>query len=85
MSKLIIDVREPFEYASGHAQGAINIPPSELMAGSAKLADVPKDTELVLYCKSGARSNASMHILRSQGFTNLVNGINKDHVAAKHL
>ena len=85
MSKIIIDVREPFEYASGHAQGAINIPPSELMAGSAQLAGVPKDTELVLYCKSGARSNASMHILRAQGFLNLVNGINKDHVAAKHL
>ena len=85
MNKLIIDVREPFEYASGHAEGAINIPPSELMAGSPQLVDVPKDTQLILYCKSGARSNASMHILRSQGFTNLVNGINKDHVTAKYL
>ena len=85
MDRVFIDVREPFEYASGHAQGAINIPPSELMAGSPQLANVAKDIQIILYCKSGARSNASMHILRAQGFTNLENGINKDHVAAKHL
>lgn len=85
MNQLIIDVREPYEYAEGHVGGALNIPPSELMAGAPELADVPKDTKLILYCRSGARSNTAMHILRAQGFTNLVNGINKDHVQARYL
>ncbi len=84
MTRLIIDVREPSEYLSGHVDGAINIPPSELMEGSEKLSEVPKDTELVLYCLSGSRSNASIKILEQQGYTNLVNGINRDHVMMKY-
>lgn len=84
MSKLIIDVREPYEFATGHVPGALNIPPAELMNGAKELENIPKDTELVLYCRSGARSNTAMHILKQLGFTNLTNGINKDHVIAKH-
>ncbi len=84
MSRIFIDVREPLEFAMGHVKGAINIPPSKLMAGAKKLSDVPKDTELVLYCLSGSRSNTSINILRQLGYTNLVNGINKDHVRAKY-
>lgn len=60
MSRIIIDAREPFEYAQGHATGAINIPPSELMAGAKQLDGVAKDAELILYCKSGSRSNVSI-------------------------
>lgn len=84
MNRIFVDVREPFEYATGHVKGAINIPPSKLIAGARKLKDVPKDTEIVLYCLSGSRSNASMHILRQMGYTNLVNGINKQQVKAKY-
>lgn len=80
MNRIIIDVREPLEYKLGHVKGAINLPPSELMAGAEKLKGISKDTELVLYCVSGARSSASMQYLRQLGFTNLVNGINKQHV-----
>lgn len=82
--RLIIDVREPQEYATGHVTGAVNIPPSELISGARPLTDVAKDTELILYCVSGSRSNASIHLLRQLGFTNLVNGINKDQVRAKY-
>lgn len=85
MDRIIIDVREPLEYKMGHVEGAINIPPSELMAGAKELDGVPKNTELVLYCVSGSRSNASMHYLQQLGFTNLVNGINMAHVKAKYL
>jgi len=85
MDRIIIDVREPEEFARGHAEGAINIPPSEIMAGATKLDDVPKDTELILYCVSGSRSNVSMQYLQRLGFTNLVNGINQQHVTAKYL
>lgn len=85
MKRLIIDVREPYEFERDHVEGAINIPPAELMNGAPALKDVAKDTELVLYCLSGARSNASQHFLKQMGYTNVVNGINKDHVRAKYL
>ncbi|MCA9351046.1 rhodanese-like domain-containing protein [Candidatus Saccharibacteria bacterium] len=80
MKTLIVDVREPSEFARGHVEGAVNIPPSQLMAGAPQLKNVPKDTRIVLYCLSGARSNSSMRFLQAMGFTNLVNGINKDQV-----
>ncbi len=85
MNRLIIDVREPQEYRLGHVEGAINLPPSEIMAGADKLKDVPKDTALILYCISGSRSNAAMHYLRQLGFTNLTNGINQQHVTRNYL
>ena len=42
MNQLIIDVREPSEFAEGHVEGAVNIPPAELMAGAPQLQSVPK-------------------------------------------
>lgn len=84
MNRIIIDVREPQEYERGHVDGAINLPPAEILAGAKKLSDVPKDTELILYCMSGSRSNVSIQYLQQLGFTNLVNGINMQHVQAKY-
>lgn len=84
MGRIIIDVREPEEYQRGHVPGALNIPPADIMAGAPQLANAPKDTELVLYCNSGSRSNVAKNILGTMGFTNIVNGINKDHVQAKY-
>ncbi len=85
MNRIFIDVREPQEFDRGHVDGAINLPPAQIMAGAKELLNIPKDTELILYCLSGARSNATMHLLKQMGFTNLVNGINKDHIKAKYL
>lgn len=81
---VIIDVREPFEYATGHVKGAINIPPEELMNGAKALDGIDKDTPLILYCRTGSRSNVSMNILGQMGYTNLTNGINQQHVEAKY-
>ncbi|HMS93481.1 MAG TPA: rhodanese-like domain-containing protein [Candidatus Saccharibacteria bacterium] len=86
MDTIFIDVREPYEFSSGHVKGALNIPPADIMQGlPPQLKDTPKDTEIVLYCRSGARSNMSMQFLRKYGFTNLVNGINQDHVEANYF
>ena len=85
MVRLIIDVREPNEFTAGHVSGALNIPPMTLLRSvPEQLKDVPKDTELILYCRTGSRSNASIQILKRYGFTNLVNGINQHHVEAKY-
>lgn len=85
MKTVIIDVRETYEFSGGHVPGALNIPPNELLNGAKELEDVPKDTQLVLYCRSGSRSNSAMQILRQYGFTNMINGINKDHVMARYM
>lgn len=85
MSRIIIDVREPEEYTSGHVEDALNIPPTKLMGDLHELDGVPKDTELILYCRTGSRSNVAMHILQSKGYTNLINGINQDQVTARYL
>jgi rhodanese-related sulfurtransferase len=85
MSKVIIDVRESFEYKMGHVNGAINLPPARLMAGASELADVPYDAELIVYCRSGARSAASIPYLQRLGYTNITNGINQGHVEQNFL
>jgi phage shock protein E len=82
--KIIIDVREPREFERGHVDGAINIPPKEIMARSPKLDEIDKDSEIVLYCISGSRSNICARLLAGYGFTNVVNGINQFHVETKH-
>jgi len=84
MKPVIVDVREPSEYKTGHVKNALNIPPSDLMAGAKKLAHVDKETPLVLYCRTGSRSNVSIQILRGLGYTNLTNGINKQQIEAKY-
>lgn len=82
MKRIIIDTREPFEYQHSHVEGAINIPPAQFMNPTLppELQSTPKNTEIIVYCRSGARSNTVSHILRSFGFTNIVNGINEGRV-----
>lgn len=85
MKTIIVDVREPLEYMMGHVKGALNIPPSDLMEGAKKLANVDKDAPLILYCRTGSRSNVGIQILQGLGYTNLTNGINKQQVEAKYI
>jgi len=84
MNRIFVDVREPSEFARDHVDGAINLPPAEIMNGAKALDGIAKDTELILYCLSGSRSNASAHYLKQLGFTNIVNGINKSHIRSKY-
>lgn len=78
--RIIIDVRNPLEYASGHVEGALNIPANDLISGASSLENLDRETELVVYCRSGNRSNAFIQMLKQKGFTNLVNGINEEYV-----
>jgi rhodanese-related sulfurtransferase len=67
---VLIDVREPWEYNSGHAKGAKNIPLSQL---GRRVAEVPKNREILLICQSGNRSVSAAHFLQKQGITQVVN------------
>jgi rhodanese-related sulfurtransferase len=66
--KIVIDVREPFEYSNGFIPGAVNIPLSELPG---KLQDAPPDRPVYLYCQSGIRSRHAARILAARGFSNI--------------
>lgn len=83
MEYTVIDVREASEYESGHVAGALNIPPAQLMQGAAQLRNVPKDSNIIVYCRTGSRSNVAKHILQSLGYANITNGINKEQVEAR--
>ena len=66
----LIDVREPREYAGGHAAGARNIPLGQV---GARLAEIPADGPVLLICRSGSRSGQAQDILQGQGRTNTYN------------
>ena len=67
----LIDVRSPGEYASGHIDGARNIPLDQI-AGRTK--DVGrKDEPVVVYCRSGMRSAQAKSKLEAAGFTQVHN------------
>lgn len=83
MDYTVIDVRGPDEYQSGHIRSALNIPPDQLLLGAPQLEDIPKDSPIIVYCRTGSRSNVAMNILRGLGYTNIVNGINKEQVEAR--
>lgn len=77
---LIVDVRSPGEFQSGHVDGAINLPLSELAAlAPNRLPD--KKQSLVLYCQSGMRSGSAQQWLQANGYQNLINGRSASAVA----
>ncbi|MBK7579390.1 MAG: rhodanese-like domain-containing protein [Myxococcales bacterium] len=68
---LLLDVRTPGEYSSGHLPNAVNVPLGELGAKEAGLA--PKDRPIVVYCASGVRSAAAESLLRRAGYAKVKN------------
>jgi rhodanese-related sulfurtransferase len=62
---VLIDVRERDEWRAGHVKGARHIPLGEL---SARLGEIPRDREVLLFCRSGSRSGTATRLLRGQGF-----------------
>ena len=68
---LVIDVRTPGEYGSGHYKGATNIPVSDLAARLSEIADLQKP--IIVYCASGARSAKAASILTAAGFRDVTN------------
>ena len=62
----MLDVRSATEYSEGHIPGALNIPLREL---AARFDEVPTDTQVISYCKSGHRQAMSiplMHVLGNE-------------------
>jgi phage shock protein E len=68
--RVILDVRTPAEFAAGHVPGAINIPHDQLPKRVIEL-DALRDREIVVYCRTGRRSNTALHTLKAAGFAKL--------------
>ena len=67
---IILDVRRPDEYATGHIPGAINIPNETI--GTAEIPELPDKEQLILvYCRSGRRSKEASEKLVKLGYTNI--------------
>ncbi|MBI3166690.1 MAG: rhodanese-like domain-containing protein [Anaerolineales bacterium] len=65
---LVLDVRQPDEFRSGHIAGAKLIPLNELQR---KMGELPKGREIVCICASGNRSTSAAKMLAKEGFNAL--------------
>ncbi len=67
--EVILDVRNPDEYACGHIKGSLNIPLPELPSRWQELKDYKR---VYIHCKRGARAKSARDLLATAGLTNLV-------------
>jgi phage shock protein E len=67
-SVVVLDVRSPEEFAEGHVPGALNVPYDQV---AGRLGEIPRDKELVLYCRSGRRVALAADVLVTQGYRRL--------------
>ena len=68
---LLVDVRSPSEFSSGHIEGARNIPVNTLAGRTSELG--AKERSVILYCASGTRSAMAKRTLRAAGFSSVYN------------
>lgn len=67
---VLIDVREPAEYAAGHLKTAVNLPLSQLRE---RMGEIPADRPVYLHCRSSQRSYNALMALQNSGFNNIWN------------
>lgn len=71
-SAVLLDVRSLDEFASGHLEGALNIPHDRIADEIATV--VPdKSAQVVLYCRSGRRAQTALKTMQDMGYANVVN------------
>jgi len=68
---VLIDVREPNEYEINRIPGAVLIPKGDFLTGEA-LERLPSDKQVVLHCKTGARSAEVLAIVKGAGYADAV-------------
>jgi rhodanese-related sulfurtransferase len=66
---VLLDVREPHEFASGHVPGARSLPQADL---ATRLSEVPRDRPIFVICQGGFRSLRAAQFLNQVGFKDVV-------------
>ena len=69
---VLLDVRSPEEFASGHLRGAVNIPHDRIAEEIAAVVS-DKSAQVILYCRSGRRAGTALDTLKSMGYGNVSN------------
>lgn len=64
---LIVDVRRPDEWVTGHAAGAVHIPVDDVLERAE--AELPKDRDLLFICAAGVRSGLAAEMASALEFT----------------
>jgi len=67
MTRFIIDVRTPEEYAARHLDGAINLSFND-PGFPVTIAEFPRDAEYIVYCNAGGRAGRAKTRMKAQGF-----------------
>lgn len=67
----LVDVRTPQEFASGSVKNAVNIPLDQIIN---KISIFKNQANVVVFCRSGNRSNMAKNILKQNGIANVTNG-----------
>ena len=67
----MLDVREEEEFINGHAMDAVLLPVDELTDETAMDAIPDLDTPVLVYCRSGYRSNVAAHKLAEYGYSRI--------------
>jgi rhodanese-related sulfurtransferase len=65
---LVLDIRKPDEYASGHVNGAKQLPSDQILTAGENFKRF-KEKPVVVYCESGSLAAAAVRQLNLQGFT----------------
>lgn len=68
---LFIDVRTKEEYEEKHLDKAINIPYDEIVDTLSTYGTIDYETPIIVYCKSGGRSNMAAEALKEAGYKNI--------------
>jgi rhodanese-related sulfurtransferase len=66
---LVVDVRNPREWATKHIEGSVNIPLNHLQE---RIAEIPRDGRIAIHCAGGYRSSIAASILHQHGITHLI-------------
>lgn len=64
----LLDVREPDEWAAGHAPDALHIPLRDVPARLGELSELPDDQPIYVVCRTGGRSEQATAFLNANGF-----------------
>ncbi len=66
---LLVDIRNPREWATKHIDGSVNVPLNHLQE---RIAEIPRDRRIAVHCAGGYRSSIAASILHQYGITNLI-------------
>lgn len=71
---ILLDVREPGEYAAGHLKGAVNVPVGQVASRMGAVCG-DKTRDIYVYCQSGRRSRVAAQTLRGMGYLKVHNAL----------